>query len=133
MLNEIKSWLGIFLVLLILSGGCSVAEVTLNASNDGGQQTLARGQAVVVTLDSNATTGYSWVVADVDNNVLRQVGDPVYASSNSNPKVLGAGGAQTFRFEVASAGTTTLKMVYRRPWETGVAPIKTFTVQVAVR
>ena len=133
MLNEIKSWLGIFLVLLILSGGCSVAEVTLNASNDGGQQTLARGQAVVVTLDSNPTTGYSWAVADVDNNVLRQVGDPVYQTANSNPKVLGAGGAQIFRFEAASAGTTTLKMVYRRSWETGVAPIKTFTVQVTVR
>lgn len=133
MWNEIKSWLGIFLVILLLSGGCSVAEVNLNVSNDGGQQTLARGQTLVVALDSNPTTGYGWAVADVDKNVLRQVGDSVYQSSNTNPGVMGAGGTETFRFEAASAGTTTLKLIYRRSWETGVAPIKTFTVQVTVR
>ena len=132
-MNEIKSWLGIFLVVLLLSGGCAVAEVKLDSSNDGGQKELARGQTLVVTLDSNRTTGYGWAVADVDAAVLRQVGDSVFQSSNSNPNVVGAGGTETFRFEAASAGTTTLKLVYRRSWETGVAPIKTFTVQLVVR
>ena len=132
-LDEIKNWLGMFMVVLLLSGGCSVAEVKLDASNDNGQKELARGQTLVVTLDSNPTTGYSWAVADVDKAVLRQVGDAVYQSPNSNPNVVGAGGAQTYRFEAASAGATTLKLAYRRSWETGVAPIKTFTVQVVVR
>jgi len=132
-MNEIKTWLGIFLVVLLLSGGCAVAEVKLDTSNDGGQKELARGQTLIVTLDSNPTTGYSWAVADVDKNVLHQIGDSVYQSSNTNPNVVGAGGKETFHFEAANAGTTTLKMIYRRPWETGVAPIKTFTVQVTVR
>ena len=132
-LDEIKNWLGILFLVLTFSGGCSVSDVKLDLSNNGSQKEITRGQTLVVTLDSNPTTGYSWAVADVEKSVLRQVGDSSYQSSNSNPGVVGAGGAETFRFETASAGTTTLKMIYHRPWETNVAPIKTFTVQVVVR
>lgn len=130
-LDEIMQWLGVLFVILLLSGGCSVAQVQLDASSNGSQKELARGQTVVVALDSNPTTGYSWAVSEVDQNVLRQVGDPSYQSANTN--LTGAGGVETFRFEAANAGLTTLKLVYRRPWETNIAPIKTFTVQVAVR
>jgi inhibitor of cysteine peptidase len=129
--DEIKAWLGIFLVILFLSGGCSVAEVKLDASNNGGQKELARGQTVVLNLDSNPTTGFSWAIADVDKNVLRPLGDSSFQPSNTN--LTGAGGVESFRFEAANAGLTTLKLIYRRPWETGVAPARTFTVQVAVR
>ncbi len=132
-LDEIMRWLVILFVILLVSGGCSAAEVQLDASSNGGQKELALGQTVVVALDSNPTTGYSWVVSSVDQNILRQDGDSSYQSSNSNPGVMGAGGVQSFRFEAANPGTTTLTLVYRRPWETSVAPIKTFTVQVAVR
>ncbi len=130
-LDEIMRWLVILFVILMVSGGCSVAEVQLDANSNGTQKELARGQTVVVALDSNPTTGYSWAVSDVDQNVLRQVGNSSYQSSNSN--LTGAGGVETFQFEAENAGLTTLKLVYRRPWETNVAPIKTFTVQVAVR
>ena len=130
-LDEIMRWLGVLFVILLVSGGCSVAEVQLDANSNGTQQELARGQTITVALDSNPTTGYSWAVSDVDQNVLRQLGDPSYQSSNTN--LVGSGGVQSFRFEAANAGMTTLKLVYRRPWETNVAPIKTYTVQVAVR
>ena len=130
-LDEIMRWLGVLFVILILSGGCSVAEVQLDANSNGTQKELARGQTIAVALDSNPTTGYSWAVSDVDQNVLRQLGDPSYQSPNT--KLTGVGGVETFRFEAANAGLTTLKLVYRRSWETNIAPIKTFTVQVAVR
>ena len=129
--DEIKAWLGIFLVILFLSGGCSVAEVKLDASNNGGQKELTRGQTVVLALDSNPTTGFGWAIADVDKSVLRPIGDSSFQPSNTN--LTGAGGVESFRFEATNAGLTTLKLVYRRPWETNVAPARTFTVQVAVR
>lgn len=132
-LDDVRNWLVSLFIILLMSGGCAVAEIKLNAANDGSQVQATRGQTLVVTLDSNPTTGYKWAVADVDKKVLTQVGDSVYEASNANPKIVGAGGTETFRFQAADAGTTTLALFYRRSWETGVAPIKVFTVKVTVQ
>lgn len=133
-LDELKKWLTVLFVIVLLTGGCSVNEVRLNDSHTGMQKELTRDQVLFVTLESNPTTGYSWQVAEIDKAVLRQVGNSEYKSSASgNPPVVGAGGAETFRFETVSAGNSTLKLVYRRPWEKDVPPIKTYTLQIAVR
>ena len=133
-LDEIKQCLVGLFVLLLLTGGCNPTEVRLDGTHDGAQKEIARGQVLFVTLESNPTTGYGWQVAEVDKSILRQVGDPEFKSSaQGNPPVVGTGGTQTFRFESVGAGTTTLKMIYVRPWEKDVPPVKTFTVQITVR
>jgi inhibitor of cysteine peptidase len=133
-LDELKNWLGALFVILLLTGGCSTSQIFLDDARNNTQQELARGQELVVTLASNPTTGFRWEVAEADKAILRQLGNAEYKSSASgNPPLVGAGGTETFRFESIGAGTTTLKLVYRRSWETGVPPIKTYTVQVAVR
>ena len=43
------------------------------------------------------------------------------------------GRTQTVRFEAVEAGQMDLRLVYHRPWETGVEPLETFTVQVTVQ
>lgn len=133
-LDELKNWLAGLFVILLLTGGCSVSQVNLDDTHNATRHELARGQELVITLTSNPTTGYRWEIAEADKAIVRQVGDAEYKSSASgNPPLVGAGGAETFRFETIGAGTTTLKLVYRRSWETGVPPIKTYTVQVTVR
>ena len=121
-------------VILLLTGGCSVSQVYLDDTHNNTQKEVARGQELLVALASNPTTGYRWEVSEVDKAILRQVGDAEFKSSASgNPPLVGAGGTETFHFEAIGTGTTTLKIVYRRSWETGVPPIKTYTVQIAVR
>jgi len=133
-LDELKNWLFGLFVILLLTGGCSASEIRMDDTHNNSQKEIVRGQTLVVTLASNPTTGYSWQVAEADKALLRQVGDAEFKSSaSSNPPLVGAGGTETFRFETNGAGTTTLKLVYRRSWETSVPPIKTFTVQVVVR
>ncbi len=39
----------------------------------------------------------------------------------------------TFRFEAVAPGEGTLRLEYRRPWETGVPPARTFEILVRVR
>ena len=133
-LDELKNWLFGLSVILLLTGGCSAFEIRMDDTHNSSQKEILRGQTLVVTLASNPTTGHSWQVAEADKAVLRQVGDAEFKSSaSSNPPLVGAGGTETFHFETIGAGTTTLKMIYRRSWEKDVPPIKTFTVQDVVR
>jgi len=133
-LDELKNWLFGMFVILLRAGGCRASQVHLDDTHNNSQKEIVGGQTLVVTLVSNPTTGYRWEVAEADKAILRQVGAAEFKSSApSNPPLVGAGGTETFRFETNGAGTTTLKMIYRRSWETSVPPIKTFTMQVVAR
>jgi len=108
-------------------------EVVLTAADSGNEVKLSAGQELVVTLESNPTTGYGWEVSEVDGAVLAQIGEAEYQQAPTEGKELvGAGGAETFRF-AAAQGETTLTLVYRRSWETDVEPVETFTVQIVVQ
>ncbi len=121
----------IFGLLLTTLSACSPAnEVKLDAGDDGSQVELNAGQTLVVSLEGNPTTGYTWEAAELDEQVLRQVGE---AEFKPDSDAIGAGGVQTLRFETVNTGQTTLKLVYRRPWEADEEPTETFSVQVVVR
>jgi len=108
-------------------------EVNVNEDDAGSQVELEQGQILVVTLESNPTTGYSWEVVETQGSVLEQMGEAEFKQSDTGePPLVGAGGWEIFRFKAISAGQMTLKLSYRRPWEEGVEPVKTFSIQVAV-
>lgn len=93
---------------------------------------LHNGQQLVLTLPSNPTTGFRWVLKDAAAPVLRSLGPEVY----SNPEdagLVGSAGQSTWRFQAASAGEGRLLLLYQRPWENWVAPAKTFDCQVRVK
>jgi len=123
----------ILLLALTVATGCSPQqqEVKATIDDDGREMELKKGQTLVVTLEGNPTTGYSWEVADpLDEQVLRQVGE---AEFKAESEALGAGGVQILRFEAVNAGQITLKLVYHRPWEKDVEPLETYSLQVVVR
>ena len=107
-------------------------EVQLTAADDGSTVKLKTGQIVTVTLEANPTTGYTWAVAEPSDGqiVLRQVGELEFEPESD---LIGAGGVQIIKFEVVNPGQTVLTLVYHRPWETDVAPLKTFAVYVVAR
>lgn len=128
--------LGLLLLLSALTfSGCGPAkEVQLDASANGRQVELQKGQTLVITLESNPSTGYSWEVVELEESILRQMGEPEFKVSDPRePPPPGAGGWETFRFEATNAGQTALQLVYRRPWEEGEEPLETFSLQVVVR
>jgi len=123
----------ILLLALTMATGCSPQQQEVKASIDdnGREMQLKKGQTLVVTLEGNPTTGYSWEVAEpLDEQVLRLTGEPEFKAES---EALGAGGVQILRFEAVNAGTMTLKLVYHRPWEEGVEPLETYSLQVVVR
>ena len=118
------------LLLTALNACGATNEVKLDASDDGNQVELDAGQTLVVSLAGNPTTGYTWEAAELDEQVLRQVGETEFKPESD---AIGAGGVQTLRFETVNTGQMTLKLVYHRPWEEDVEPAETFSVQVVVR
>ena len=110
-----------------------VEPVEVNEDDDGGQVELRLGQILVVTLESNPTTGYRWEQAENPESILKQIGAAEFVPSETgDPPLVGAGGWEILRFRASSAGQMTLQLVYHRPWDEGVEPLKTFSLQVAV-
>ncbi len=105
----------------------------LTEADNGKAVAVKAGEDVQVILDGNPTTGYTWTATVSDPAVLQQQGDPVYAQGNTDPSIVGAGGTFTFTFKAAAAGEVTLKFDYARPFETGVAPIQTYSMTVTVK
>ncbi len=65
-----------------------------------------------ITLDSNPTTGYSWVPL-FDNNIL----ELKERSIKMNTEKFGSSSKEMFKFKPIKCGTTTLTMIYKRVWE----------------
>ncbi len=127
--------LGGWLAWALLVAGCGgPSEVKVGAASNGGEIAVQQGQAVVVALESNPSTGYGWEVAQNDGGVLMLEGKPQFESvPPQGTPLLGAGGTQTFRFKTVGSGTAELKLVYHRPWETNVPPLQEFNLKVVVR
>jgi C1A family cysteine protease/predicted secreted protein len=102
-------------------------EIKLGAADDGRQIELKEGQVLVVSLESNPSTGYMWEAESIDETILRQMGK---AEFEPESHLLGAPAKQILRFEAVAAGRTTLSLVYHRPWEKDVKPAGVFSLQV---
>jgi len=108
-------------------------EVNVDEKDADSQVEIEQGQILVVTLKSNPTTGYSWEVVETQESILQQMGEAEFKQSDTGgPPLVGVGGWEIFRFKAISAGQTSLKLVYHRPWEEGVEPINTFSIEVVV-
>ena len=127
--------IAVLLVALGLLAGCGsssseeIKEVTVDMEDNGRQIILVRGQTLVVSLDAQPSTGYTWEVTEVDETILRQEGDPEFQPTSGG---IGAPGVQIFRFKAITGGETDLRMIYHQPWVEGVEPLETFSVHVIV-
>lgn len=127
-------------LVLALTGGCGggaePSVVRLTDEDAGSTVALAVGDSLVVTLESNASTGYAWEVVAPLPEMLEQEGEPEYLAPEDlapeDQDVVGAPGAQQFTFAVVSAGTGALDLAYVRPWEEDVEPEATYEVTIEV-
>jgi inhibitor of cysteine peptidase len=106
-------------------------NVLVGGSYSGKQVELSVGQSLVVTLESNASTGYSWSLSqNSDDSVLNKTGNEYVAPQTT---LVGASGREEWTFKALKVGTSMISMVYSRPWETDTPPAKTFGLTVVVQ
>ena len=83
---------------------------------------LNKGDLLRVYLYENASTGYEWLVDRIEPEKLTDVGKD-YGDPSADPGMAGSGGVLCLCFQAVSAGTTTLRLIYRQPWEADATPI----------
>lgn len=79
---------------------------------------IRNGDALIVALPGNATTGFAW--SDVTENllpVLESVAGVDYFPDPSPPGAGGVGGTFLFRYRAFAVGTQVLRFDYARSWE----------------
>ena len=99
-------------------------------SGDANKEIAAKvGEIIVIELDGNATTGYSWSeLPGRTDSVLESKGNEYVA--RQRPGMVGGGGKAYFRYLVKEAGTTEIRLGYARPWEQGNPPARLFNVKI---
>ena len=120
--------LAVVVVVLVLVRGDEGAR-TLGEGDDGAVVEVTVGEQIVVELEGNPTTGYTWEVTAVDPTVLAPAGDPDYQSESD---AAGAGGTYTFRFDAIGPGETGVVLMYFPSWEEPSATAGTVTFTAVV-
>jgi len=116
------------LISLVFFSGCGRGDVEISDEDNGSQVTLTVGQTLVLSLESNPTTGYEWEIAEIDKGILKET---LHEYKADWPVLIGSGGKDIWHFKAQAEGKTTLALRYRRLWEEA-EPIQTFSVQVVV-
>jgi len=114
--------------------GCSSGpmEVAVDGSYSGKTIDLGVGGVLLVTLDSNATTGFEWELTKNSNKgVLETVGNKYEAPKETG--MVGAPGKEVWNFNGLTKGKSTITMEYSQPWDGGTKAAEAFTLTVNVK
>jgi inhibitor of cysteine peptidase len=123
---------------VVFTAGCSralpqasSAGQVLTEADSGRSLVLPVGARFEVRLPSRPGTGYTWGVTHVDPEVVAEQGP-----SSSQPvgrAQAGSAALEAIPFVARGPGATRLEIAYRRPWEKGAPPARTFTLDVTVQ
>lgn len=111
----------------------AVSKGELDNAADGARIVLLRGGELMVKLDANVATGFQWQMPGKVEPVLSPIGQPIYVGKAADPRNLGAGGINIFRFRAEQPGNVIMEFAYRRVWEKGAAPAKVLRYEVIVQ
>ncbi len=108
------------------------SQVSVDASYSGQQVEIAVGGSLTVTLESNASTGFQWVLVNIgDETVLKKTSNTYEAPEDTS--MVGAPGKEIWTFKALKKGTSTIAMEYSQPWENGTKAAETFDLTVVVK
>ncbi len=102
--------------------------VVVGDGDSGKTVALAKDQELIVRLEVQLGTGYSYQVVKLAPEVLAPVGEPTIEQGEGLP---GGREFQVFRFRAVGSGTADLRLHYRRPFDPPeTPPAKVFRLKV---
>jgi len=106
----------VFIFSFILLCSCRV-NTELGFNDKGSSIELKKGDRIKIKLESNPTTGYSWIPDEEIDTTIVSLVYTEFIHAEKEKELLGAGGWEIFTFEAKSSGQTEIILNYRRPWE----------------
>ncbi|NLA99853.1 MAG: protease inhibitor I42 family protein [Methanomicrobiales archaeon] len=106
------------LALCLLIAGCtsqpveSVERFAFTEADNNKAVTLPVGSEIVISLDENPTTGYSWNLTSTRG--LQYVSDTFIPPKT---QLVGAGGVHVWQYRAAEKGSAEFSAINIRPWE----------------
>ena len=129
----------IVIVILLCLFACTSKQTSLEVTCDqfSGKKHLTwnikiqRSESLLLTLCSNATTGFQWVepVQISNKNIITQTSHNIIPSEENVP---GSASKEEWVFKTLNKGKSTLALEYSRPWEGGEKREWSLTVFVDV-
>lgn len=108
----------------------------LNESNHGTIVAVPPNSGIVLTLKDNPSTGYQWQIIDPRPMNLTMMNNgqhlPVERADTNGEMLIGGDGQMLWRFWANEVGVETLRLRYRRMWESVDEPATEFNVTIAV-
>lgn len=105
-------------------------ERFLSEADDGTAVMAAPGDALVVRLNENPTTGYRWALAELEGDAVTLEGDDFVRSAAAG---VGGGGRRVLTFSAARPGTARIALKHWRRWEGDDSILERFSLTVGVR
>lgn len=120
----------IFVLMLSHMDNTSAGETMKLSENDTGKTVeISVGDELEIAVPGNPTTGYVWEVSSHDANVLKLTNAGFYADDMA----IGAGGVEIIKFHAIAEGKSELKLIFHRPFEHNMPPLKTFEATISIR
>ena len=104
------------MITLLLTGAVMLSSLPVFAADTLPQIEVVQGKIVRLSVESNPTTGYQWMISKLPQELIFVSSD--YQQNKDCPKgAVGCSGKQTFTFIAQQAGTTSLQLIYGRAFD----------------
>jgi len=103
--------------------------VAVTSSDNGTSRAANVGDAILVSLAGNPTTGFRWELQLTGAGVLEPEGDTYEVAAGHK---IGSGGTHRFRFIAKAPGRATIALRLARSWARNEPPAQTFSVEIKV-
>jgi inhibitor of cysteine peptidase len=103
------------------------ASIEVDAQSNGKTISLASGQALLIRLAENPTSGFRWFVAS--HGSMRLDADE-FTPADTSIGGIGAGGTRQLQWSVAVPGRSEIVLALKRAWDAGDAAIEHFQLTV---
>jgi len=116
-------------LFLLFFSSCGKQTITMTKTDNGKSVQAHAGDTIVIQLDENASTGYTWAVNKTDTTVL-MLQSSTYTSSGNLP---GSGGTRVFTFLAKNPGTVHLQLKYWRSFVGDASITERYSVNIEVQ
>ncbi|MDC3960425.1 protease inhibitor I42 family protein [Polyangium jinanense] len=135
-MRKLYSYSAILALVGMMPASAQAREIVLSNADNGKRVTVQSGDEVILRLESNASTGYSWHMVLSPTSIMKLT-QHRYVPGRCPGGAVGCPGIEEFHFVPAVSASHELgewlRMLYLRPFDPGVAGATLWQVDVTLR